>query len=155
MHLIKGSLENCDYRLAIVVSRFNEEIVQKLLQGALEELKRLMVDDEKITVVWVPGAFEIPLAVKCLTLTDRFDAIICLGAVIRGETYHFEVVANESARGIAELSRTSLIPIMLGILTTDTEEQALERACPKKGNKGAEVTAGAIEMINLIKQIQR
>lgn len=154
VQVLEGMLTCRDRRFGIVVSRFNEFIGGKLLDGALDALRRHEVATENITVAWCPGAFEIPLVVKKLARTGRFDALICLGAVIRGSTPHFEYVAGEAAKGIAQTSLESGVPIAFGVLTTDTIEQAIERAGTKAGNKGAEAAMTAIEMANLLEQIE-
>ncbi len=141
-------------RIAIVAARFNEFITSKLLTGALDTLKRHDLDEDCIDIAWVPGAFEIPLIAAKLADTGRYDAIICLGAVIRGNTSHYEYVCNEVSKGIAQVSLKSRIPVMFGVLTTENIEQAIERAGTKAGNKGSDCAEGAIEMINLIRQIE-
>lgn len=135
--------------IGIVVSRFNEFITGKLLSGAIDGLKRHGVDDADIAVAWVPGAYEIPYAAKWMANSGRFDAVIALGAVIRGSTPHFDYVAAEVSKGIAQLSLSTGTPVMFGVLTTDTIEQAIERAGTKAGNKGWDAAIGAIEMANL------
>ncbi len=152
--VIEGIFEGEGAKIAIVVSRFNVFITQKLLEGALDVLKRHKVVESDVYVTWVPGAFEIPLVAKKLAQTGKFDAIICLGAVIRGATPHFEYVAAESTKGVAQVMLETGIPVIFGILTTDTIEQAIERAGTKAGNKGAEAALSALEMISLIKRIQ-
>jgi 6,7-dimethyl-8-ribityllumazine synthase len=147
--VLEGNLVGTGLKIGIVVSRFNEFITSKLLGGAEDALKRHGVNEEDVTVVWVPGAFEIPLAAKKLAELGGFDAIITLGTVIRGSTPHFEYVSNEVAKGVANTGMQSGIPIIFGVLTTDTIEQAIERAGTKAGNKGYEAAAGAIEMGNL------
>lgn len=149
----EGILTGRDRRFAIVVGRFNEFIGGKLLDGALDALRRHEVSTEGITTAWCPGAFEIPLVAKRLAQTERFDAVICLGAVIRGSTPHFDYVAGEAAKGIAQVSLETGVPIAFGVLTTDTIEQAIERAGTKVGNKGFEAAMTAIEMANLLKTI--
>lgn len=139
--------------IGIVAARFNRFITDQLVAGAVDALRRHGVADEAIEVVWVPGSFEIPLVAKCLAESGRFDAIICLGAVIRGATPHFEYVAAEAAKGVSTVSLTTGIPVIFGILTTDTVEQAIERAGSKAGNKGADAALAAIEMANLIRRI--
>lgn len=145
---LKGKLEGRQKRIAIVVSRFNEPVTRKLLESALETLRACAVEEENLTVAWVPGAFEIPYLAKHLAKQNRFDAVICLGAVIRGETPHFDYVAGEAAAGIARTSLELGIPIIFGVLTTDTVNQALERL-----DKGAYAAKAALEMINLTDQI--
>lgn len=136
-------------RVAIVVSRFNEFITGRLLSSCLDTLSRHGVDDQCIEVVWCPGAYEIPFVAKKAAESQRFDAIICLGAVIRGATPHFDYVAGESARGIAQVGLQTGVPAIFAVLTTDTIEQAVERAGTKSGNKGADAAVTAIEMVNL------
>ena len=155
MQIIEGNLIAHDARIAIVVSRFNSFINEHLLSGALDVLKRQgEVNEDNITVVRVPGAIEIPLTVKKLAQSKKFDAIVALGCVIRGATYHFEIVANESAKGLTQVMLENNIPIAFGILTTDNIDQAVQRAGSKAGNKGAEAALSALEMINVLKQIQ-
>ncbi len=148
---IEGTLQAGDARFAIVVSRFNEFITEKLLAGALDALKRHGADMDSVSVAWCPGAFEAPLVVKKMAATGDYDAVICLGAVIRGATPHFEYVAGQAASGIAQVMLQTGIPVSFGVLTTDTIEQAIERAGTKAGNKGAEAAVSAIEMVNLLK----
>ncbi|MFN3567574.1 MAG: 6,7-dimethyl-8-ribityllumazine synthase [Caldimicrobium sp.] len=152
-NIIEGYFDGKDLNIAIVVSRFNVFITQKLLEGALDVLRRHNVGEENIYITWVPGAFEIPLIAKKLALTKKFDVIICLGAIIRGATPHFEYIASEASKGIAQVMLETEVPIIFGILTTDTIEQAIERAGTKAGNKGAEAAFSALEMANLIKKI--
>ncbi len=151
--VIEGMLSGRDRRFGIVVGRFNEFIGGKLLDGALDALRRNEVADENISTAWCPGAFEIPLVAKRLANTGRFDAVICLGAVIRGSTPHFDYVAGEAAKGIAQVSLETGVPIAFGVLTTDTIEQAIERAGTKAGNKGFEAAMTAIEMVDLLGRI--
>ncbi len=151
--ILEGLYEGEGVKIGIVISRFNVFITQKLLEGALDILKRHKVLEENIYIVWVPGAFEIPLVAKKLAETKNFDAILCLGAIIRGATPHFEYIAAETSKGIAQVMLETGIPIIFGILTTDTIEQAVERAGTKAGNKGAEAALSALEMINLLKKI--
>lgn len=139
---------------ALVVSRFNDFISEKLLSGALDTLLRSGAKDEDIEIVKVPGAFEIPLAAKKMVTTNRFDAVICLGAVIRGSTPHFDYVAAEASKGIAAVGMESEVPVIFGVLTTDTIEQAIERAGAKAGNKGHDAAMAAIEMANLFDTIK-
>jgi 6,7-dimethyl-8-ribityllumazine synthase len=152
---LEGFFKGEGVKIGIVVSRFNVFITQKLLEGALDVLRRHQVLDSNVYITWVPGAFEIPLVAKKLAETKKFDAIICLGAIIRGATPHFEYVAAESSKGIAQVMLETGIPIIFGILTTDTIEQAIERAGTKAGNKGAEAALSALEMINLLKKIEQ
>ncbi len=153
MKNIEGVLSAKGLKFGIIVGRFNNLITEKLLEGAIDCIKRHEGNEEDITVVRVPGSFEIPLAAKKLAKSNRYDAIICLGAVIRGATPHFDYVANEVTKGIALVSLETEIPISYGILTTDTIEQAIERAGTKMGNKGFDAALTAIEMANLLKQI--
>ncbi|MGL6294175.1 6,7-dimethyl-8-ribityllumazine synthase [Eubacterium aggregans] len=142
-----------DVRIGIVAARFNEFIVSRLLSGAVDGLVRHDVSEENIDVAWVPGAFEIPLIAQKMVGTGRYDAVICLGAVIRGATSHYDYVCNEVSKGIATVSLKSDIPVMFGVITTENIEQAIERAGTKVGNKGYDCALGAIEMINLGKSI--
>jgi len=153
--LIKGTLNGEGLRIGIVVSRFNEMITKSLSDGCLEMLERLNVSEKKIYLVQVPGAFEIPLIAKKLALSSDFDAIICLGAIIRGATPHFDIVASQSAAGIMQITLESNIPVINGVLTTDTIEQAIERAGTKCGNKGADAAACAVEMACLQKNLTK
>ena len=144
---------NEDDRFCIVISRFNDFIGSKLLEGAIDTFKRLNVKEENIDVIWVPGAFEIPLSAKFAAETKKYAAIVTLGAIIRGSTSHYDYVCAELSKGIASVSMSSGIPVLFGVLTTDTIEQAVERAGTKAGNKGAQCAQSAIEMANLIKKI--
>lgn len=148
--IIEGRLDAKGYKFGIVVSRFNSFICERLLEGALDTLTRHGAEDSDMTVVRVPGAFEIPLLAKKLAGSGRFDAVICLGAVIRGGTPHFEYVSAEVSKGVAAVALEADIPVSFGVLTTDTVEQAIERAGTKAGNKGSEATMSAIEMVNLL-----
>lgn len=150
----KGRLIAHQLRIGIVVARFNELVTKSLLSGALEGLERYGVPSSHIKIIWVPGSYEIPLATKQLALTGQVDAIICLGAVIRGATAHFEYVASQAASGIANVSLEMNLPVIFGILTTDTIEQAIERAGTKAGNKGFEAVQAAIEMVDLLRQLR-
>jgi len=151
MKTLEGTLIATDLTIAIVLSRFNSLVGDRLLEGALDTLKRHGVSDDKITLVRVPGAFEIPLAASELAKSGSYHAVICLGAVIRGATAHFDYVAGPMASGLASIAVDTGVPVLFGVLTTDTIEQALERAGTKAGNKGADVAAAAIEMANLLK----
>lgn len=151
MNTYEGTLDGRELRLAIVVARFNDLISQSLLTGALDALRRHNVPDEAVDVVWVPGSFEIPLTARRLACSRRYDAVICLGAVIRGATAHFDYVAGQAAAGIAAVGRETGVPTIFGVLTTDTIEQAIERAGTKAGNKGHDAAVSAIEMANLFK----
>lgn len=153
MNKIEGKVVASGIKVGIVASRFNEFIVSKLVGGAIDGLVRHDVKDEDITVAWVPGAFEIPLAAKKMAKSGKYDAVICLGTVIRGETSHYDYVCAEVSKGIAQVSLESEVPVMFGILTTDTIEQAVTRAGTKAGNKGYDCALGAIEMVNLMKQL--
>ena len=150
---LEGKLDGSGLRFAIIVSRFNSFIGERLVEGALDALHRHGTDPTAITTVRVPGAFEIPLVAKRLAATGEYDALICLGAVIRGATPHFDYVASEVSKGIATVSLESGLPIAFGILTTETIEQAIERAGTKAGNKGFDAAVSAIEMANLLKAI--
>ncbi|MGN0342827.1 MAG: 6,7-dimethyl-8-ribityllumazine synthase [Roseburia sp.] len=140
-------------RVAVVASRFNEIIVNKLLGGAVDGLVRHGVDEDNITAVWVPGAFEIPVAAKKLAESGKYDAVICVGAVIRGQTSHYDYVCNEVSKGIAQVSLSTGLPVLFGIVTTENIEQAISRAGSKSGNKGYDCALSAIEMVNLLEQL--
>ncbi len=155
VNTLEGNLSYQQGEFAIVLARFNGFVGESLLAGALDMLKRSGVDDAAVTVARVPGAFEIPLTVQQLAQSGRYSAVIALGAVIRGATPHFDIVANESAKGLSAIALDHGIPVINGILTTDTIEQAIERAGTKAGNKGAEAAAVAIEMSNLLSQISQ
>ena len=142
-------------KAGIVASRFNEIIVNKLLAGAVDGLVRHGVEESNITAAWVPGAFEIPVAASKMAQSGKYDAVICVGAVIRGDTSHYDYVCNEVSKGIAHVSLEAGVPVMFGVLTTENIEQAIERAGTKAGNKGAECAAGAIEMVNLIRELEK
>lgn len=148
-----GSVNGTDLTIGIVVGRFNDFITNKLLDGAINTLKQYGVNKKNVDIAWVPGAFEIPLIAQKMAQKSKYDAIITLGAVIRGDTPHFDYVCNEAAKGISTASLKTEKPVIFGILTTDTTEQALERSGIKAGNKGAEAAVAAIEMANLIKVI--
>ncbi|QGX39110.1 6,7-dimethyl-8-ribityllumazine synthase [Permianibacter aggregans] len=150
---IEGNFTQADGRYAIVVARFNSLIGEALLSGALDALKRHGVQESNITVVRAPGAYELPLVCDKLAGSQNYDAVIALGAVIRGATYHFEIVAGDSAKGLSNVSLQTGVPVINGVLTTDTIEQAIERAGTKAGNKGADAALAAIEMVSLLKQI--
>ncbi|MBI4524742.1 MAG: 6,7-dimethyl-8-ribityllumazine synthase [Deltaproteobacteria bacterium] len=151
--VIEGKLEAQGLRIGIIVSRFNSFVTDKLLTGALEALESHGGEEESIEIVRVPGAFEIPLAARKMAASGRYDALVCLGAVIRGDTPHFEYIAAEAARGIGNAMMTFTIPIAFGVLTTNNVEQALERAGSGKGNKGFEAALTAVEMANLTREI--
>lgn len=152
-HVIEGTLVATDARFGIVASRFNEFITRALLDGALDALQRHGADADAVDVAWCPGAFEIPVVAKKMAASGSYDAVICLGAVIRGATSHYDFVAGGVASGIAEAAQSTGVPVMFGVLTVETIEQAVERAGTKAGNKGAEAAAGAIEMVNLLRQL--
>jgi len=151
--VIEGQLIAKGKKFAIVASRFNDFITKKLLEGALDAINRHGGDEKNVEVVWVPGAFEVPLIASKLAKTNRFDAVICLGTVIRGSTPHFDYIASEVAKGIAQAGLATGIPVSFGIITADSLEQAIERAGTKQGNKGADAALSAIEMANVIAQI--
>lgn len=155
MKIIEGNVtaQSASTKIAIVSSRFNDFIVERLVDGAVDALKRHNVADENITIVKVPGAFEIPVAAKRLAESKKFDAVICLGAVIRGSTTHYDYVCNEVSKGIAQVSLATGVPVMFGVLTTENIEQAIERSGSKAGNKGSDCALGALEMINLLQQM--
>ena len=144
-----------DIKIGIVAARFNEFIVSRLIGGALDGLKRHDVPEEQIDLAWVPGAFEIPVIAEKMAASGKYDAVICLGAVIRGATSHYDYVCSEVSKGIAQVSLASSVPVMFGVLTTDTIEQAIERAGTKSGNKGFDCATGAIEMVNLLREIRK
>ncbi len=153
IQVVEGNVVAEGIKVGIVASRFNEFIVGKLIDGALDGLTRHGMTEEDITLAWVPGAFEIPLAAKKMAESGRFDAVIALGAVIRGATTHYELVSNETTKGVAQTSLATGVPIMFGIITTENIEQAIERAGSKAGNKGYDCALGAIEMVNLFRQL--
>lgn len=153
MKFYEGNLVSRDIKIGIAAARFNEFIVSKLLDGALDGLKRHDVNEDDIEVAWVPGAFEIPIIASKMAVSGKYDAVICLGAVIRGATSHYDYVCNEVSKGIAQVSLNSGIPVIFGVLTTENIEQAIERAGTKAGNKGYDCALSAIEMVNLIKSM--
>ena len=155
MKTYEGSLVAGKMKVGIVAARFNEFITSKLLGGALDGLSRHGVEGDDIDLAWVPGAFEIPLIASRMAKSGKYDAVICLGAVIRGSTSHYDYVCAEVSKGIATVSLNSDVPVMFGVLTTDTIEQAIERAGTKAGNKGYDAACSAIEMINLIREIEQ
>jgi 6,7-dimethyl-8-ribityllumazine synthase len=155
MHIISAQLISVRKKVAIVVSRFNDFVTVKLLEGAKDGLLRHGMDESDITLVWVPGAFELPVAAQKLAETKKFDAIICLGAVIRGSTPHFDFVANEAAKGISHVGLKYGLPVIFGVITTNTVEQAIERAGIRVGNKGWESAVAAIEMMNVMTDIEQ
>ncbi len=154
MNILEGKLiAKKDMKVGIVAARFNEIIVNKLVGGALDGLKRHGVEDDNIYTAWVPGAFEIPFIAKKMADSGKYDAIIALGAVIRGSTSHYELVCNEAAKGIAQAGMQSGVPVLFGVITTENIEQAIERAGSKAGNKGYDCALSAIEMVNLMEQL--
>ena len=154
MKVYEGKLVSKKIKVGIVAARFNEFITSKLLSGALDTLTRHDVKDEDIEIAWVPGAFEIPLAASKMANSGKYDAVICLEAVIRGNTTHYDYVCNEVSKGIAQVSLASGIPVMFGVVTTENIEQAIERAGTKAGNKGSDCAQGAIEMVNLLREME-
>ena len=150
---LRGGLEGQGVRIGLVVSRFNEFITNRLLDGAKDALNRHGVRDENITIVWVPGSFEIPLSAQRMAGSGRYDAVVCLGAVIKGETAHYQHVAGQAAKGIANASISTGTPVIFGLLTTDTVGQAVNRAGGKQGNKGYDAAVTAIEMANLVRAL--
>ena len=155
MRTFEGKFDGRNAKIGIVAGRFNEFITSKLVGGALDVLKRNDVSEENIDIAWVPGAFEIPLITKKLAKTGKYDAIIALGAVIKGSTPHFDYVCAEVSKGVAQISLQTDLPVIFGVLTTNNIEEAIERAGTKAGNKGADAAFSAIEMINLIKEIEK
>ena len=153
MNVIEGKLVASDIKVGIVASRFNEFIVSKLIGGAVDGLVRHDVKEEDITLAWVPGAFEIPIAAQKMAQSGKYDAVIALGTVIRGSTSHYDYVCNEVSKGVAQVGLQSGVPVMFGIVTTENIEQAIERSGTKAGNKGYDCALGAIEMINLLNQL--
>lgn len=153
MNTYEGIISGRGLKFAIVVSRFNEFITSKLLSGAIDALKRHETSEENISVIWVPGAFEIPLIAKKIASSGKFDAIICLGAVIRGSTTHYDYVCNEVSKGIAQVGLQSGVPTIFGVVTTENIQQAIERSGTKAGNKGVDAAVSAMEMANLLKTL--
>ena len=151
--VIEGDFKASSAQFALIVARWNSFVVEHLLEGAIDTLRRHGISDKQITIVRTPGAFEIPLVVKKVAEQKKFDAIIALGAVIRGGTPHFEYVAGECVKGLGQVSMSMGIPVSFGVLTVDTIEQAIERSGTKAGNKGAEAASSALEMVNLLKQL--
>jgi 6,7-dimethyl-8-ribityllumazine synthase len=141
--------------VAVVAASFNEVIVRKLLDGALAALRAHDVDQEDVAVVWVPGAFELPMVARRLASTGRYDAVVCLGAVVRGETPHFDYVAGQAARGVADAAAASGVPVMFGVLTTESMQQAMDRAGGPHGNKGWDAAVGALQMANVLRQLDQ
>lgn len=154
MKTYEGSLVSENIKVGIVVARFNEFITSKLLSGALDALKRLNVKESDIEIAWVPGAFEIPLIASKMAKSKKYDTVICLGAIIRGSTSHYDYVCSEVSKGIAQVTLASDIPVMFGVLTTENIEQAIERAGTKAGNKGFDCAQSAIEMVNLCRSFE-
>lgn len=154
MKTYEGNLVSENIKVGIVVARFNEFITSKLLSGALDALKRLNVKDSDIEIAWVPGAFEIPLIASKMAKSKKYDTVICLGAIIRGSTSHYDYVCSEVSKGIAQVTLASDIPVMFGVLTTENIEQAIERAGTKAGNKGFDCAQSAIEMVNLCRSFE-
>ncbi|MBQ9990674.1 MAG: 6,7-dimethyl-8-ribityllumazine synthase [Lachnospiraceae bacterium] len=155
MRTFEGKLVSKEIKVGIVAARFNEFITSKLLSGAMDGLLRHDVQEENVDVAWVPGAFEIPLIAGKMANSGKYDAVICLGAVIRGSTTHYDYVCSEVSKGIASVSLQSGVPVMFGVVTTENIEQAIERAGTKAGNKGYDCALGAIEMVNLIREIEK
>lgn len=153
MKTFEGNLVSKDIRVGIVAARFNEFITSKLISGAMDGLVRHNVNEDNIHIAWVPGAFEIPLIASKMAKSGNYDAVICLGAVIRGATSHYDYVCNEVSKGIAAISLETGVPVMFGVVTTNNIEQAIERAGTKAGNKGYDCALGAIEMVNLLRSI--
>lgn len=154
MKTYEGNLVSENIKVGIVVARFNEFITSKLLSGALDALKRLNVKESDIEIAWVPGAFEIPLIASKMAKSKKYDTVICLGAIIRGSTSHYDYVCSEVSKGIAQVTLASDIPVMFGVLTTENIEQAIERAGTKAGNKGFDCAQSAIEMVNLCRSFE-
>ena len=152
-HEVEGSLQGQGLRIAVVASRFNQDVTERLLQGALDTLRAHGVGDEDVTVVWVPGSFEVPIVARKLATSGRHQAVVCLGAVVKKETAHFEYVAGEAARGIAAVGRETGVPTIFGILTTYNSQQALARSGGVQGNRGADAASVAIRMANLMQQL--
>lgn len=153
IRVLEGKVVAEGMKVGIVASRFNSFIVQKLLDGAVDGLVRHGVTEEDITAAWVPGAFELPIVAKQMAESGKYDAVICVGAVIRGSTSHYELVCNEVTKGIAQVSMQTGVPVLFGVITTENIEQAIERAGSKAGNKGYDCALSAIEMVNLKKQL--
>jgi 6,7-dimethyl-8-ribityllumazine synthase len=155
MKTLEGKMTAREIRIGIVAARFNEFITSRLVGGALDGLRRHDVGEDCIDVAWVPGAFEIPLIAKKMAKSGKYNAVICLGAVIRGSTSHYDYVCNEVSKGIAAVSMETEVPVMFGVVTTENIEQAIERAGTKAGNKGYDCALGAIEMVNLIRTMDQ
>jgi 6,7-dimethyl-8-ribityllumazine synthase len=150
----QGELDGAGLHLALVASRFNEKVTSRLVDGARSALERYGVNEDDVDLAWVPGAFELAIAARKLAESHRYDAVVCLGAVIRGQTPHFEYLSAEAARGIGQVAQDTGVPTIFGVITPNTEEQALERAGGKKGNKGFDAVVSAIEMANLMRQLR-
>ncbi len=150
---VQGRMDASDASFAIVASRFNSFITEKLLDGALDALSRHDADMDRVTVAWCPGSFEVPLVARRLALSGAYDAVICIGAVIRGATSHYELVCDAVAKGVSRVALDADVPVIFGVITTDTIEQAIERAGTKAGNKGVDAAMAAIEMVNLVRQL--
>ncbi|MGD6795301.1 6,7-dimethyl-8-ribityllumazine synthase [Metabacillus indicus] len=153
MRTYEGNLVGSGLKVAVIVGRFNEFITSKLLSGATDALKRHGVEEENVEIAWVPGAFEIPLVAKKMAASNKYDAVITLGTVIRGSTTHYDYVCNEAAKGVSQASMSTGVPVIFGVLTTESIEQAIERAGTKAGNKGYEAAVAAIEMANLMRTL--
>ena len=153
-NILEGYLNGKDLKIGIVVARFNEFITSKLLSGAIDALRRHETNEDDIDVAWVPGAFEIPVVAKKLAQTGKYDAVICLGAVIRGSTTHYDYVCNEVSKGVAQVGMSTGVPTIFGVVTTENIEQAIERAGTKAGNKGSDAAMAAMEMASLLKKIK-
>ena len=153
-NILEGYLNGKDLKIGIVVARFNEFITSKLLSGAIDTLRRQETNEDDIDVAWVPGAFEIPVVAKKLAQTGKYDAVICLGAVIRGSTTHYDYVCNEVSKGVAQVGMSTGVPTIFGVVTTENIEQAVERAGTKAGNKGSDAAMAAMEMASLLKKIK-
>ena len=153
-NIIEGNLTAQGLRFGLVAARFNEFITSKLLSGAIDTLRRHGADEDMLDVAWVPGAFEIPMAAKKMAESKKYDAVICLGAVIRGSTSHYDYVCNEVSKGVAQVGMSTGVPTIFSVVTTENIEQAIERAGTKAGNKGFDCAVGAIEMVNLIRDMQ-
>lgn len=155
MREIAGTPDGRGCRVAVVAASFNEVIVRKLLDGALAALRAHDVGEEDVAVVWVPGAFELPMVARRLASTGRYDAVVCVGAVVRGETPHFDYVAAEAARGVADAAAATGVPVMFGVLTTDSMQQALDRAGGQHGNKGWDAAVGALQMASVLRRLEQ
>lgn len=153
-NILEGYLNGKDLKIGIVVARFNEFITSKLLSGAIDTFRRHETNEDDIDVAWVPGAFEIPVVAKKLAQTGKYDAVICLGAVIRGSTTHYDYVCNEVSKGVAQVGMSTGVPTIFGVVTTENIEQAVERAGTKAGNKGSDAAMAAMEMASLLKKIK-